>query len=155
MGPLHLESLGAGEPTITYLHPTPADSSIWIHQLARFSASGRAVVVDLPGYGRSPRLAAAGDLTDIALAVWAALDREGVDRSVLVGVSAGSTVAQRMAALEPGRAQALVLTGGGYFAPDDLRFQQAIRTNIEQFIERGREMQVAKFSEAFGPEAAD
>jgi 3-oxoadipate enol-lactonase len=155
MGPIHLESLGAGGSTIAFVHPTPADSSIWIHQMVRFSAAGRTVAVDLPGYGRSPRLEPEDDLTDVARSVWDAFDRAGVHRSVLVGMSAGSTVVQRMAAMEPERTEALVLTGGGYFAPDDRRFRSAVRTNIGQFLERGPEMQVAKFSEAFATGSVD
>ena len=75
-------------------------------------------LVDLPGHGKSSG-AGCDDTRAYAEAVIGLMDALGVDRAILVGNSAGGTVATMTALTYPERVQALVLvdaaiyTGGG------------------------------------------
>jgi pimeloyl-ACP methyl ester carboxylesterase/predicted glycosyltransferase len=72
------------------------------------------VVMDLRGNGRSDRPRAPGDYTfDHYFADFVAvLDRLGVDRTAVVGISATTMVALRLAAEQPQRVSHLVIAGG-------------------------------------------
>ena len=74
----------------------------------------RVVVMDLRGNGRSDRPRAPGDYTfDHYFADFVAvLDRLGVDRTAVVGISATTMVALRLAAEQPQRVSHLVIAGG-------------------------------------------
>jgi len=70
----------------------------------------RALAPDLPGYGRSPqpRVGMLG-VNDLARAVLAWMDEQGVDAAVLVGHSVGAQVAGEVALLAPERVRRLVV----------------------------------------------
>ncbi len=50
------------------------DQSCWIYQMAHLSSWYRCVVIDLPGYGRSPNADPGLTMGDMAEACWEALD---------------------------------------------------------------------------------
>lgn len=139
---------------ITFLHPKPADSSIWVYQMAHFSAWFRVVAVDLPGYGRSQGISASATMRDIASACWDTLAEAGIKRSILVGLSVGSTVAQYMAAQRPSSTPGLILTGGGYFARSDSRFRSVVQASIEDYRERGSKAQAPQLGRGFSQKYA-
>ncbi len=96
---------------------------VWLHGWARrgtdFAEAARGLVgrgvasvaLDLPGFGASPEPAAAGGARHYAALVTAALEEIAPGPVVLVGHSFGGTVATVVAAREPARVRALVLTG--------------------------------------------
>jgi pimeloyl-ACP methyl ester carboxylesterase len=87
-------------------------SSRYFEPLADVLASDHTVVVpDLPGWGRSPRPPRALDLAQLADALVAYLDDEGLARVPLVGNSLGSQIAVEVAVRRPERVSALVLVG--------------------------------------------
>src|SRR5262245_56332546 len=145
-GPLHWQRLGRTGPAMVLIHPNPTDTAVWLYQTARFSTWFQTVAVDLPGYGRSPAADADLTLEEIAGACWAAHDAAlGGGPAILIGLSIGSTIAQYMAALEPARTRALVMTGGGYYPTRD--FARRITQLAEQGL-AGRRVYVL---ELFGP----
>ena len=119
-GPLYTEVHGEGGIPMLFVHPNPFDRSCWAYQLAHFSTWFSAIAVDLPGYGGSPSARRGLSMEEVALACWDAVRRTKNEPAILVGLSVGSTVVQYMAAADPLRTRALVLTGGGYFATRDL-----------------------------------
>ncbi|HEX5590511.1 MAG TPA: alpha/beta hydrolase [Candidatus Limnocylindrales bacterium] len=98
-----------GAPAIVFIHGTRLTRTSWRGITSRLAGSYRCICIDLPGHGtladRRFTLDAAAD------AVEAALDGEGVDRAVLVGLSLGGYVAMATAARTPRRVRGLVLAG--------------------------------------------
>lgn len=103
---------GSGDPLVL-LHAFPLNGRMFEPQMAAFSGDrpgGRRVVApDLPGFGRSPRTPAQPDVRYYAEGVRSLLDRLGLERVVLGGVSMGGYVAFECMRLFPERVSALVL----------------------------------------------
>lgn len=102
---------GSG-PTLVMLHGAWLSVESWRPQRERFAADHRVVVPDLRGHGRS----GPGDRRRYSVDLFAAdleglLDRIGVDRAVICGLSLGSMVAQAYAARNPERVAGIVLAG--------------------------------------------
>ena len=96
-------------PAILFLHNGGASSTIWRHQLADLSGAYRTVAVDLPGFGASPRPAAALDLAGQVSLLSALIDHVGLAPVLLVGKCMGSNIAAGIAALRPDDVVGLVL----------------------------------------------
>jgi pimeloyl-ACP methyl ester carboxylesterase len=124
---VHYKMAGQGEPALMLLHGFAASTFTWREVMDPLAARGTVVAFDRPAFGLTGRpmpgewsgpnpysTKAQADLT-VAL-----MDRLGLDRAVLVGNSAGGTVALLAALRHPERVAALVLvdpaidTGGGH-----------------------------------------
>ncbi len=100
---------GAGDPVVL-IHGHPFDRSMWRPQVEHFTEAGwRVIVPDLRGYGLStvvPGITAfdrfARDIVDL-------LDRLGLDRVVLGGLSMGGQIVMEFYRLFPHRVRALLL----------------------------------------------
>ena len=97
----------AGEPVIL-VHALASDSSSWNMIGSHLAQAGlRVIALDLPGHGRSDRLARYSlDSMEDELAL--AIDRLDVDRFDLIGHSLGGHLALRLAARSPGRVRRLI-----------------------------------------------
>lgn len=123
---VHYKEQGAGEPVFLLLHGFGASTFSWREVMAPLASMARVIAFDRPAFGlteRPPRSEWGGfnpytpeaqvELTR------ALMDALGVERAVLVGNSAGGTVAVHFALTYPERVQALVLVspavyvGGG------------------------------------------
>lgn len=147
---LHAEATGpADAPGLVLIHPNPLDSACWMYQAAYFSTWYRVVVIDLPGYGRSP--AAKGiqlTMPDIARWCWDAVDRVGVDSAVVAGCSVGASIAKHMYHLETARTRGVVLSGTGY-SPSKAFAAERIAQFREYGINYRRTYAFEVFAEAF------
>ena len=99
---------GARDPLV-FLHAFPLNSRMFEPQMAAFSADRRVIAPDFPGFGRSPRTPAQPDVRYYAEGLRNLLDRLGLERVVLGGVSMGGYVAFECMRLFPERISALVL----------------------------------------------
>ena len=99
---------GPGDPLVL-LHAFPLNGRMFEPQMEAFSGGRRVVAPDFPGFGRSPRTPAQPDVRYYAEAVGGLLDRLGLDRVVLGGVSMGGYVAFACLKLFPQRVSGLVL----------------------------------------------
>lgn len=145
-GPLNTERLGHAGPPMVFLHPNPADLSIWVYQMARFSTWFRTIGIDLPGYGRSPGALAGLTMTDIANACWDRVDEVSSEPAVLVGCSVGAHVALHMAHERPGMTAAILLSGTSYREEKTYCLER-----IEAYSERGVDYRHDYFLEIVGP----
>ena len=123
---IHYRAAGGGEPSFVLLHGFASSLYTWDDVFGFFANRGRAFAYDRPPFGLSERLIE-GDWTgpnpytpEAAIEQLGALmDSQGIDRAVLVGNSAGGTVALRMALAHPERVSGLILvspavySGGG------------------------------------------
>jgi len=99
---------GAGEPVIL-LHAFPLNSRMWEPQAEALAGERRVVTPDYPGFGRSPRTPAQPDVRYYAEGILGLLDRLGLERVVLGGISMGGYVAFACLRLFPERISGLVL----------------------------------------------
>ena len=99
---------GPGEPLVL-LHAFPLNGRMFEPQMEAFSEGRRVVAPDYPGFGRSPRTPAQPDIRYYAEGVLGLLDRLGLERVVLGGVSMGGYVALGCMRLFPERVLGLIL----------------------------------------------
>jgi pimeloyl-ACP methyl ester carboxylesterase len=123
---IHFRAAGDGEPAFVLLHGFASSLFTWDQVFDHFAGLGRTFAYDRPPFGLSERMTE-GDWNgpnpytpDAAIEqLDALLDTQGFDRAILVGNSAGGTVALRMALAHPERVAGLILvspavySGGG------------------------------------------
>ncbi|MFF8777935.1 alpha/beta fold hydrolase [Streptomyces sp. NPDC015140] len=105
---LHYDDLGSpdGVPVVL-IHGHPFNRTLWAPQArALVTAGHRMVTPDLRGYGESDVTPGKVFLSDFA----ALLDRLGIERAVVGGVSMGGQIAMEFCRRHPGRVRALVLS---------------------------------------------
>jgi pimeloyl-ACP methyl ester carboxylesterase len=139
-GSLYLEQVGKSGRPMVFIHPLPYDRSCWTYQMAHFSSWFRTIAVDLPGYGNSPTVSPGVAMSDYAQACWEAVEEIADEPAILVGLSAGSTIAKYMANQHPDRCVALVLTGGPFYArPDapDIPIEKPFQYFMDAFVNGG------------------
>jgi pimeloyl-ACP methyl ester carboxylesterase len=106
---LAYDSQGEG-PALVLLHAFPCSGQMWVAQRAALAADGwRVVTPDLRGFGASPLGSDSPSLDRMADDVLAVLDRLGVDRCVLGGLSMGGYVAMALLRRRPEVVAGLVL----------------------------------------------
>jgi len=111
---VHYKMAGSGRPALVLLHGFAASTFSWRDVIGPMSEWGTVVAFDRPGFGlterplrwtgRSPYSPEAQPDLTVAL-----MDALGIERAVLVGNSAGGTVALLTALTYPERVEALVL----------------------------------------------
>ena len=105
-----VDETGTGDAVpILFLHGVGSDKSVWAPQLAHFGAKRRSVALDYPGYGDSDPAAAGTTRDDFAAAILGAMDRLGIERAHVCGLSLGGVIAIAMYAAAPTRCVSLVL----------------------------------------------
>jgi 3-oxoadipate enol-lactonase len=105
---IRLHRLGSGPPLVL-LHCLGGDHRLW-----RIAAEGLAqeftlLTYDLPGHGEAPVPRGAYAIADLSAQLGAALERAGIERAHVAGLSLGGLVAQHFAATQPGRVDRLIL----------------------------------------------
>ncbi|MFB8443985.1 alpha/beta fold hydrolase [Streptomyces niveus] len=101
---------GDGGEVLVLVHGHPFDRSMWRPQIETFAGPERRVIAaDLRGYGGSTVIPGTTTLTTFAWDIAALLDRLGVDRVVLGGLSMGGQIVLEFYRLFPERVRALVL----------------------------------------------
>ncbi|MBX3160727.1 MAG: alpha/beta fold hydrolase [Deltaproteobacteria bacterium] len=101
---------GSGGLPLVGVHGFGGDKETWLMMAALVPRRRGAVLVDLPGHGRSADVPEGrASIRHHAEAVVRVLDRVGVERAVICGNSMGGGVALRLAASWPSRVAGLVL----------------------------------------------
>ena len=108
---LHYSEAGSGEPALVLLHAFPLHAGMWAPQLEALSPGRRVVAPDLLGFGGSEAPDSMYRYTMLGFAdlVAGLLDRLGLDRVVLGGLSMGGYVAFAFLRQYPERVSALIL----------------------------------------------
>jgi pimeloyl-ACP methyl ester carboxylesterase len=97
-------------PVLVLVHGHPFDRSMWRPQIERFSRSGwRVIAPDLRGYGESMVIPGKTPMTTFARDIAGLIDRLGVDRFVLGGLSMGGQIVMEFQRLFPDRLRGLLL----------------------------------------------
>jgi 3-oxoadipate enol-lactonase len=145
---IHYEIAGDG-PAMVLIHANPFDHDLWLYQIAHFSTWFKVIAVDIRGYGRSDKVTAPYSLEDMCNDVLGVMDKEDVQRAVLMGCSVGSGIALLLGLDHPDRFEGLVLVGGNS-GPSE-RFMQRIEgytTNLADYhIKHMRQLVAPGFPE--------
>jgi 3-oxoadipate enol-lactonase len=99
---------GPGDPVVL-LHAFPLDSRMFEPQTEALAELRHLITPDYPGFGRSPRAPAQPDVRYYAEGVRGLLDRLGLERVVLGGVSMGGYVVFECLRLFPQRVSGIIL----------------------------------------------
>ncbi len=87
---IHIDIHGAQGSPIVLLHGTPTAPAHLVPLARELAGSHRALVVHLPGYGKSPPLPAPYDVARCHTLVEQALAAQGVTEATLIGFSGGA-----------------------------------------------------------------
>src|SRR4051794_12438666 len=111
---LHYNDVGSGEPVIM-LHGTGPGATAWSNftsNTAAFAERFRALLVDMPQYGKSDKVVIEGGRLDyIANVLVHMLDALHIEKAHFVGNSMGGQVAMKLAIAAPERVGKLVVIG--------------------------------------------
>lgn len=122
---VHYEEFGQGQPAIILLHGFGASTFSWREVTGPLSRLGRVIVYDRPAFGlterplpqewQDPALQNPYSLQAQPDLLFGLLDALGIEQAILVGNSAGGTVAINAALARPERVQALVLVDAAVY----------------------------------------
>lgn len=79
--------------SLVLIHAFPVDASMWDHQVAVLGGEVEVVAPSLPGFGGTPGVGEVMTMEAAADHVAAEMDRAGMDRAVVCGLSMGGYVA--------------------------------------------------------------
>jgi 3-oxoadipate enol-lactonase len=105
----HVTDGPADAPVLVLSHSLGAALTMWQPQLAELTRDFRVVRYDLRGHGRSPVPPGPYDMADLGADLVALLDRIGVARAHLCGVSLGAMASMWTAAHHPERVERLIV----------------------------------------------
>jgi len=108
-GQLHFAEMGAG-PVILLLHQTPRSHDEFRELQPLLAQAHRVIAMDMLGFGQSAPLAAPQTIEAIAAGSLSLLDALGLETASVLGHHTGGAVALEMAAAQPDRVPALVLS---------------------------------------------
>ena len=113
-GRVHVAACGTGQPVLL-LHQTPRSWNEYREVLPLLGASRRAIAMDTMGFGDSDPLPDGQDSIEAwARAAHQLLDALGHERAAVVGHHTGAAIAVEVAAQQPDRVEALVLSACPY-----------------------------------------
>ena len=106
--PISCEVMGAGEPTLIFVHGWSCDSRYWRQQTPHFSKKHRVVLLDLAGHGHSGLSRATYTMGAFGEDVRAVTEATGSHRIILIGHSMGGSVIAEAARRMPERVIGLI-----------------------------------------------
>ncbi len=117
---IHAKKFGQGEPVFVLLHGFAASLYSWNAVFEPFSQLGSVIAYDRPGFGLSARPLAWRGRNPYSVEaqvglVTSLLDHFEVSQAILVGHSAGGTLAMQVALDFPQRVQALILVDSAVY----------------------------------------
>lgn len=105
----HVETGAAQAPAVVLINSLGSTLEMWEPQVAPLAVGHRVVRFDLRGHGRSPVPPGPYTLADLGADVVALLDRLGIERASICGLSLGGMVAMWLGAHAPERVDRLAL----------------------------------------------
>jgi len=121
-----LHRTGNGPPLVL-LHCLGVDHCLWPFALAGLERERTLLAYDFPGHGTSALPTVPYGIADLSNQLAGILDRAGIARAAVAGISLGGLVAQHFAATFPARVDRLVLIDTTPRYTDELRAMWAVR----------------------------
>lgn len=120
---VHYKRMGQGEPVLMMLHGFGASTFSWREVMRPLSQYGTVIAYDRPAFGLSERPLPgewSGEnpytLDAQVNLLFGLMDELGFEQAILIGNSAGGTVATAAALREPSRVQGLILVDAAIYA---------------------------------------
>jgi len=85
--------LGHNKPALVFIHGGFAERGFWVHQVNYFGDKYQVITIDLAGHGESGKNREEWNLKNFGLDVCAVLEKEKIEKAVLIGNSMGGPVA--------------------------------------------------------------
>ncbi|MFT3864232.1 MAG: 3-oxoadipate enol-lactonase [Solirubrobacterales bacterium] len=149
----HLVEGPADAPALVLLNSLGTDLRMWDAQAEALREELRIVRCDARGHGGSPTAPAPWTLADLGGDVVALLDRLGIERASVAGVSLGGATAVWLAAHAPERVERLVpCFTSAYFGPPDPWLQRAATVRAEGVAAVSEGVLGRWFTEAVDPD---
>ena len=92
---------GTRETALIFIHGWSCDSRYWQNQTSAFSKDYMVITIDLAGHGNSSSNRTDYTMLSFANDVNAVIDREGINRAILIGHSMGGDVIAKVSQLMP------------------------------------------------------
>lgn len=99
---------GTGQTSLIFIHGWSCDSRYWHEQVPVFTQDYQVITVDLAGHGHSSSGRADFSMLSFARDVKAIIDKEKLDRAILIGHSMGGEIMAEVARLTPEKVVGLV-----------------------------------------------
>ena len=100
--------VGKGKTALIFIHGWSCDGRYWQNQIPVFAKAYRVITVDLAGHGHSSLDRSEFSMVSFARDVKAIIDKENIDRAILIGHSMGGGVIAEAARLLPERVIGIV-----------------------------------------------
>lgn len=130
----HSPGTAIATPPLILIHGFAEDGTIWENQVNHLRNTCSLIIPDLPGSGRSSPLSGDTSMEELAGAVKAVLDAEGIKECIMVGHSMGGYVTLAFAELYPGMLKAFGLFHSTAYA--DTEEKIAARRKGIDFIQK-------------------
>lgn len=117
---MYYETRGEGEPLVL-LHGGGGVGANWELIFSEPPDGYKLMIPDLRGHGRSTNPSSTFTFKQVALDVFALLDRLGIDRFKTIGLSLGAKTLLHMATQQPSRVEAMVLVSATPYFPEQAR----------------------------------
>jgi pimeloyl-ACP methyl ester carboxylesterase len=129
---------------VVLLHGLGSSAEDWLLQAPVLQDRHRVIAVDLPGFGKSPRLPGWPSIADYARSVAETMTEASMSAAHVIGLSLGGSVALQLGLDSPGRVLSLTLVNA--FANLRLRPAAALRTSVRlAFVLLGRMERVGEW----------
>lgn len=141
---LSYDDLGEGTIPIIFIHGFPFDKTMWKKQLNSLKATNRVIAYDIRGFGQSTDEKKSLSIDLFAEDLIAFMDKLGIDKAILCGLSMGGYITLRAQQKFPNRFEALILCDTQCIA-DSKEAKQKRYTTIEEIEKNGTD----DFNEGF------
>ncbi len=115
----------SAKDTIVFLHPAFSSKEIFQYQLDYFGKEYYAVAIDMIGHGDSQQDKPVVNMNDMPDIIKSVMDKEGVEKAHLAGVSLGSLIVQGFGDRYPESTKSVTVTGGYSIHKDNKDIQKA------------------------------
>ena len=102
------DAVGEGKFSLIFIHGWSCDGRYWQHQIPEFAKGYQVITVDLAGHGHSSLDRSEFSMLSFAHDVKAIIDKENIDRAILIGHSMGGGVIAEAAKLMPDKVVGII-----------------------------------------------
>jgi pimeloyl-ACP methyl ester carboxylesterase len=151
--PIVYEKAGAGETALVFVHCWSCDKSYWAGQIDYFSKNYKVVAIDLAGHGESGLGRVDWTIENYGKDVKAVINKEKLDKVILIGHSMGGPVVLATAQLLGNKVKALITIDT--FQDIEQKFTQEQLDGFYKSFEKDFVAATKEFVKGLFPENAD
>lgn len=144
---------GEGSPTLVFVHCWNCDKDFWTDQINFFKNNYKIVAVDLAGYGNSTSERENYTIESFGDDVKAVVEKEGLEKIILVGHSMGSSVVLDAASKLGNKVIAII--GVDSYQNFDMEYSQEQKDEFFKQMEKNYEEYCPQFVKMMFPPNAD